>query len=1056
MDARTKRWLKRAFIAFAALLAVPTAAALYLLTPGGQQRAQAALIATLTEEIGYPVALEGVALTGPFSLRAARFTLSGEEGAWLTAQNLSLRITPGWNFSHHITIAAVHADALTLHHTPGKAHPKPGSGNPGPDVDIRSLIVDSFTLGEGLGLPQPIRASLKGEGQWRDATESLHATLEAPIQPAFGLQASQLHLEATWHDPADTLTIGSLIWQEPRLRLSGAASLSSAGDMLEADLQLAVPQLSAFHPQAAGALTGQLQLVGDIANPILLLRATSADAAIAGITLPPLQLASILTRENGNLLTDSVLTLEQQGELHAHLETRPDTLLSSGGITAHIPALQAFTALPLPVHGAASLTAQLAPQGEAQSATVTLEAQNLYTPVAEAGSLRAIATLPNVFAPMPAQLEADIKNLTASGTSWSSLRLAATPEGEGWQATLDASGDIGQPLTLHAQGQGALAGKTLSLALPVLRGAYAGKAFAAHAPVTLQQQAENISLDLPKFTWAEASISLTLRQQPESLAAQLEVSRLPLGALWKDMPPALRPARATLSLTAGGTPAQPQAKAALTLGPLDLAKSATRATLHATGDFTAQKLTLRSELKNAPGTRASVNASLPLQLSLAPFAYALPAAAPLQGDAALKLDASRLAPLFLPLGHTLGGTLAGQLTLGGTAGQPAASGTLTFSGGRYGLAEWGVQLRGIEAAATLSGRSLTLTRLRGQDRQGNAFTASGEASFPSAADWRYRIEGGGKALELLNHPNVRATLTASMKLEGDAQGGAIRGTVENEKMDITLPDRLLGDVPQLNIVRRVPAAKRAPRRAAPETYPLALDMRFSADNRVFVRGWGVDAEFRGDLAIKGTAARPDIAGTLSTIRGRYEEFGKVFTLKSAELLFEGDIPPSPYVNVVATANASGAEIRPTLTGPLTKPELRIESTPAMPQEEALSVLLFGKDSRSIGALQAVQLADSLRRLSGKGGGGMDPVGRIRRLIGVDSITVNNEGERPEDASLGVGKYVNDKVYVEVEQGAAQTSSRARVEVELTPSVSVESSAGATGQNRVGLNWKKDY
>ncbi|MDP1671462.1 MAG: translocation/assembly module TamB domain-containing protein, partial [Alphaproteobacteria bacterium] len=90
----------------------------------------------------------------------------------------------------------------------------------------------------------------------------------------------------------------------------------------------------------------------------------------------------------------------------------------------------------------------------------------------------------------------------------------------------------------------------------------------------------------------------------------------------------------------------------------------------------------------------------------------------------------------------------------------------------------------------------------------------------------------------------------------------------------------------------------------------------------------------------------------------------------------------------------------------------------------------------------------------KGGPGFDPAGTVRNLLGLDDFSINGSGENGEGATVGVGKYIGDKIYLEVESGAG--SGKASVEVEVTPNISVESVTGATGENSVGVNWKHDY
>jgi translocation and assembly module TamB len=96
----------------------------------------------------------------------------------------------------------------------------------------------------------------------------------------------------------------------------------------------------------------------------------------------------------------------------------------------------------------------------------------------------------------------------------------------------------------------------------------------------------------------------------------------------------------------------------------------------------------------------------------------------------------------------------------------------------------------------------------------------------------------------------------------------------------------------------------------------------------------------------------------------------------------------------------------------------------------------------------------MRKLSGKGGG-FDPLGIGRKILGVDDISVKNNPDT-ESSYLGVGKYLTDKVYLEVDQGNQAFGRKTKIEVELTPKISVESIIGEKGDSSFGMNWRFDY
>ena len=87
-------------------------------------------------------------------------------------------------------------------------------------------------------------------------------------------------------------------------------------------------------------------------------------------------------------------------------------------------------------------------------------------------------------------------------------------------------------------------------------------------------------------------------------------------------------------------------------------------------------------------------------------------------------------------------------------------------------------------------------------------------------------------------------------------------------------------------------------------------------------------------------------------------------------------------------------------------------------------------------------------------GGEGPLGTLRRSLGLDTLGVGSSDTG--DATLAAGKYINDRVYLQVEQGLTPESGKARVQVDLTPNISAYSEINQNAQTGVRLQWRYDY
>jgi translocation and assembly module TamB len=78
----------------------------------------------------------------------------------------------------------------------------------------------------------------------------------------------------------------------------------------------------------------------------------------------------------------------------------------------------------------------------------------------------------------------------------------------------------------------------------------------------------------------------------------------------------------------------------------------------------------------------------------------------------------------------------------------------------------------------------------------------------------------------------------------------------------------------------------------------------------------------------------------------------------------------------------------------------------------LSRLLFGNSITQISAPEAVQLGAALAALHG--GGGVDPINKLRRAIGLDRLRiVSADVTTGQQTGVAAGKYLTHHVYAEL-------------------------------------------
>ena len=81
------------------------------------------------------------------------------------------------------------------------------------------------------------------------------------------------------------------------------------------------------------------------------------------------------------------------------------------------------------------------------------------------------------------------------------------------------------------------------------------------------------------------------------------------------------------------------------------------------------------------------------------------------------------------------------------------------------------------------------------------------------------------------------------------------------------------------------------------------------------------------------------------------------------------------------------------------------------------------------------------------------LGNLQSALGVDVLRVD---ATEKGATLDAGKYVAPGVYVGVSQGTEANSTVARVEIDVTDNIVVDTEVGQDSNTGVGVSWSYDF
>jgi translocation and assembly module TamB len=251
---------------------------------------------------------------------------------------------------------------------------------------------------------------------------------------------------------------------------------------------------------------------------------------------------------------------------------------------------------------------------------------------------------------------------------------------------------------------------------------------------------------------------------------------------------------------------------------------------------------------------------------------------------------------------------------------------------------------------------------------------------------------------------------------------------------------------------------------------IRYDLAISTRGRVFVRGRGLEAELEGTTTIRGSGAGPQISGGFTLRRGTFTVASRTFVLTTGRVAFDGVSIRNridPTLDFAAENTSGGITARIAITGYASTPRIELSSTPTMPPDEILARMLFQRSAAQLTPIQLAQLAETAVSLA-SGGSGFDPLGSVRRRLGLSRLSLGSAGKDASGTTVEAGTYVLRNVYLGARQGL-EGGTQAEVQVDLTDRLKVVGSVSAganaavtqgskqreTGSS-VGLSYEFEY
>ncbi|KZM50196.1 translocation/assembly module TamB domain-containing protein [Labrenzia sp. OB1] len=882
----------------------------------------------------------------------------------------------------------------------------------------------------------------------------------------------------------DDITVKSLALKNNALEVRGNAHYQKTA--LTSDLTVSLEDLSRVDPQLAGDLVLDVRSSGPISALEVEANATSQQILLAGTPLDDLSFSADATADpaaptaavkgtaslNGQPISvDVVLTSKDGGADVSPLSIRlaGNTVTGAlsianvdepvetlrGDLTIDAPDLASLSPLLL-TEISGHLQGTLSANPDNRTLAVDVTGNDIGIPSVSIGTLTLKANLAAPYSPENVTADIQLSGLLTNATPIHSASISATPDGDGTAISAQVAMDEKERdgLTLKARVNEPDTGAYV-LALQELALRYQGLSSALRQPTTISYSGGEATIAPLELKLGDGSLSVA-GKAGQSLDIAADLKSVPLSLANAFLPSLGLGGTLSGNVKATGSASSPEAEWTITGSSLtssDLKSNGLSALdLTSSGSLKSDQITQTTRVSDPNGLNLTANGAIGLSR---------PNALSISLDGTVPLAALRR-PL-LDSGLRGEGTISVQGTVSGSAANPAYQMTATPAGLKITSLTTGLTAQNIGGTISISQDRAVLNGIVGDLATGGNFSAGGTVGMKDglAAEIALKLNNGRYVDPGLVTAVINADLKVSGPLASPTGSALINGTVKINKADISIPESLPGAIPPVD-VRHVNASKAVQLQAAElsggsqqsetqeRSFPPRLDILLSAPGQIFVRGRGLDAELQGELKIVGTTTDPQAIGAFSLRRGQLNILTRRLLFSHGTATFEGSL--TPVIDFAATTTVSDTTITVSVSGEADDPQIAFTSSPELPQDEVLALLLFGKSVGNLSPTQVARLAAAIATLTG--GNDNSPLASIRKSLGLDEIDVNTTGEN--GPSVSVGKYINDNIYLGVEQGTGTDSSRVQVDIDLDRGLKVRGEVGADGSSKAGIFFEKEY
>ncbi|UTV27463.1 autotransporter assembly complex protein TamB [Photobacterium atrarenae] len=385
------------------------------------------------------------------------------------------------------------------------------------------------------------------------------------------------------------------------------------------------------------------------------------------------------------------------------------------------------------------------------------------------------------------------------------------------------------------------------------------------------------------------------------------------------------------------------------------------------------------------------------------------------------------------------GQVDADLLISGPVMHPAINGLLDISRVKAVGRQVPLDINQANITASFSGYSGTL---RGEVLTPDGkLRLQGRGNWQDLAAWQSQLQINGRELRVNVPPMLALKVSPDLTIKAAPKLAEITGVVAIPWGRITV-DQLPESAVAVSDDEILLTDDLQPIETEPAIpFTVKTNVRVKIGNNVKLSAFGLKAGLVGELNVRQQDKGPMVYGEVNLRNGTYRSFGQELLIRKGQILFTGPAD-QPYLAIEAIRNPDSIEDDVTagirVSGPADKPKADIFSDPAMPQQNALSYLLRGKDidaeSGDSGSAMTTALISMGLAKSGQ------LVGDVGKAFGVQDLALDTAGSG-DSSQVTISGYIAPGLQVKYGVGIFDSIGEFTVRYRLMQDLYIEAVSG---------------